>query len=109
MIPDVIPEEYHDDYESLSPEARLIMIRKFEKMEFRKEKELEHEMDSITPHFFTINQRIQIYNLVRQAKMDYNVSIHPPPYKRSGDKLVRRHFFGEKFGLARIFFIFIHF
>ena len=38
--------------------------------------------------------------------------LHPPPYKRTGDKLDRRQFFGVSLGHARIFLgfsIFIHF
>lgn len=72
-VPIVIPLKYQDEYQSLDRTNRERMVLKFERIQEDQARTIAHNNDQITTEFFTINQRIQIYNLVRQAKMDYNV------------------------------------
>ena len=73
-IPEVIPDKYHTEWLESDSRVKQLMVRKFEDMKEKQEKKDRHEKDSITVAFFTLNQRIQIFNMVKKGRMDYNVS-----------------------------------
>ena len=74
-VPKIIPEQFHDEWREADSRVKQLMIQKFENLQERQEKQDFHDVNLIGPNFFTINQRIQIFNMVRKGKMDYNVSI----------------------------------
>ena len=74
-VPEIIPEKFHDEWREADSRVKHLMIEKFENLQERQEKQDFHDVNLIGPNFFTINQRIQIFNMVRKGKMDYNVSI----------------------------------
>jgi len=71
-IPDSIPEEFHDEFREGDAIFRQKMVNKYEKLTELKAADEKYNRDFVTVNYFTMNQRLQIYNLVRQGKMDYN-------------------------------------
>ena len=73
-VPKIIPEQFHDEWREADSSVKGLMIKKFANLQERQKKQDFHDVNLIGPNFFTINQRIQIFNMVRKGKMDYNVS-----------------------------------